>query len=294
MSLILAVLFSISVATPPSSAGMLVSTEWLAAHHGDANVIIVEIGERSDYYKAHIPGARFIATDQLVTDRADIPDELPPVPALEDAFGKAGIGNEGRIVIYSRQPLLATRAWFTLDYLGHGAQTSLLDGGYAKWRAEGRALTGIAINAAPVQFRAAPDPSKLVSLNQMRELVGTTGSGPGRFVLIDARPPDEFKGRLRSVGAASAGHIPGARCIPWADNLTGGAVPVFRSPEDLREMYLMFGVTRDASVVAYCRSGMEATMTYFALRYLGYEAALYDGSFVEWSKDPVNQVATTQ
>ena len=99
---------------------MIVTPEWLAAHLNDPNVVLVEVGKRSDFDNGHIPGARFIASDQLVVNKNGIPDEMPTVAQLEKLFGNAVIGNTGRIVIYSHEPLMATRMFFTLDYLGHG------------------------------------------------------------------------------------------------------------------------------------------------------------------------------
>jgi len=82
---------------------------------------------------------------------------------------------------------------------------------------------------------------------------------------------------------ARAGHIPGAITVPWQRNLTDEAL--FRSNNELRSLYAERGVNRDATVITYCRTGVEASMTYFVLRYLGFDASLYDGSFVEWSND---------
>ena len=123
---------------------MLVSTEWLGAHLKDEGLVILHVGSAQDYEKGHIPGARLIGLGDIsITGERGLRLELPPAAALEAAFGKVGISDTSRIVIYPGTDSVqaATRVWFTLDYVGAGARASLLDGGLALWRAEGRPLS---------------------------------------------------------------------------------------------------------------------------------------------------------
>jgi thiosulfate/3-mercaptopyruvate sulfurtransferase len=251
---------------------MLVSTGWLAEHLQDPLVIVVEVGSRADYDSGHIPGARFIPREEIVADCDGIPNELPDDEKLVATFTRAGIGDAKRVVFYSRDPLLAARAWFTLDYLGHGSRASMLDGGWEQWTAAKHeiATKSFPLKAAP--FTILTRPYSIVHYDEMRDLVRRRGRIPQRLVTIDARPP------LRYVD----GHIPGAVSIPWTANLTSEHPPLLRDEASLRAIYDSVAITRETIVVTYCRTGMEASMTYFVLRYLGYDVALYDGSFVEW------------
>ena len=258
---------------------MLVSPDWLQRRLGKVKVL--HIGDAASYDARHIPGAVLIETASLVTERNGTPNELPSIDALERTFRRAGVGANGRIVVYSPDPLLAARAWFTLDYLGQGDRTSLLDGGLAKWMAAGYAITTEATSPRAGSFEARPVPQTVTRLATMREIIRLRKQLGPNLVLIDARSSEQFCGDEAGAGVPHPGHIPGAVNIPYAENLDGSGA--LRSVADLRILYLQAGLTRDSANIVYCRTGMQASMTYFVLRYLGYDATLYDGSFVEWS-----------
>lgn len=266
---------------------MIVSTEWLDAHLHNPLTVVVEVGSRADYDAGHIPGALFLSRDRVVVDCDGLPNELPPVEDLQATFESLGIGDTKRIVIYSREPLLATRTWFTLDAIGHGYRASVLDGGFAKWRAEERTVSTGKLVTLPAPFTIAERPYSVTRFDAVKRLVRRRGNDA--IVLIDARPSLQYAGALSGSGIHRPGHIPGAANVPWTANI--GANNAFRSPDELRQMYASVGVTDDAVVVTYCRTGMEASMTYFVLRYLGYDVSLYDGSFFEWSASPDTMVA---
>src|SRR4051794_12912349 len=153
---VLAVLFALVVSMftlaqaspgPKIHTEMLVSTDWLAQHVNDPGIIILQVGRyRPEYEREHIPGARFIPSYELVSDRQELSFELPPVADLKRTLEAAGVGNKGRIIIYGMQaPPSTTRVYFTLDYLGLGDRVALLDGGIEKWKSEKRELS----NKAP-------------------------------------------------------------------------------------------------------------------------------------------------
>lgn len=256
---------------------MIVSTSWLA-DNADSNVVVLDIATAQQFGGGHIPGARLIERDQLVVNRGKLLNELPPVDKLESLFTNAGVANAGRIVVYSRDPLLAARAFFTLDYLGYGDRVSLLDGGYAKWLAEGRTVTTHASVYAAVPFRATVKHEALIDKKHVKQNLDS-----GTAVFIDARPPRQYTGELSSPHVRVPGHIPTAKCIPWQLNLNGD---LFKPQGDLRDLYANLGIDQAQQIIVYCRTGMEASMTYFVLRYLGYQPALYDASFSEWSSGP--------
>jgi thiosulfate/3-mercaptopyruvate sulfurtransferase len=213
---------------------------------------------------------------------------MPAIADLERLFGNAGIGNYGRIVVYSRDPLLATRAFFTLDYLGHGNRVAILDGGWALWRHEkglNRPVTKATHKYRAEVFSASVDPRKLLTIDDVR-LAASTGMIAGEpVVIVDARPALQFIGKDNGSQVSNPGHIAAANCAPWTINFTDVVPATFKPADELMAYYDMRGVNEDARIVLYCRSGMEATATYVALRYLGFKnLSLYDGSYVEWNK----------
>lgn len=286
MSILLATILAAGLTGPLSKT--VVSPEWLAQNLDNPDVVVVEIGTAAQTNRPHIPGARFVPIESIVTQNSWPPDELPPVDQLRLAFENAGVGDNGRIVLYSSVPLYATRAWLTLDYLGQGDRTSILDGGYARWTEEKRPLATKRFPRTARTFTAYPDATRLITHDQMRRAVDN-----GEAVVIDARSSYEFQGVHRGHDVARRGHIPNAQCMPWQANLAKGGV--FRSPETLKSVYANIVGAPDKRVVVYCRTGMEASMPYFVLRSLGYNVALYDGSYTEWSRDrsaPVVKKAT--
>lgn len=258
---------------------LLVQPDWLQRRLG--TVTLLHIGDAADYDRSHIPSAVLVEISSLLVQRDGTPNEVPPIDALERVFRAAGVGVRDRIVIYSSDPLLAARAWFTLDYLGQGNRAALLDGGLTKWMAAGYATSTVRVQPKPGSFEARPVPETITHLATMRELVRLRDQLGPNLVLLDARPPAQFGGDEAGPDVQHAGHIPGAVNIPSSSNLD--ATGSFKSVHDLRVMYHQAGVTRNSANIVYCRTGMQASMTYFVLRYLGYDANLYDGSFIEWS-----------
>ncbi len=258
---------------------MLVSADWLQQRLG--TVTLLHIGDAAGYDASHIPGAVLVETSSLLVQRDGTPNELPPVDALERIFRAAGVGPRERIVVYGSDPLFAARAWLTLDHLGQGNRVALLDGGLTKWIAAGYATSTERVVPKPGSFEARPVPQTITRLATMREVVRLRDQLGPNLVLIDARSPAQFCGDEAGPDVQHAGHIPGAVNVPYPSNLD--ATGSFKSVYDLRLIYHQAGVTRDSANIVYCRTGMQASMTYFVLRYLGYDVSLYDGSFIEWS-----------
>ncbi len=261
-----------------------VSPAWLEENLNNPYVVVVEIGTGPTADHPHIPGARFVSIDSIVTNDTWPPQEVPPVDQVRRAFENAGVGDDGRIVLYSANPLWATRAWFTLDYLGHGDRAAILDGGYSRWVTEKHPLMTKRRPHLAKTFTARVDESRLVRLADVRRAVDA-----GDAVLIDARPAHEFHGLRRGSEVVRRGHIPGAKCDPWQANLDSKGS--FLPSRELRADYAKRIDKADAQVIVYCRTGMEASMPYFVLRSLGYNVALYDGSFTEWAREPSAPVA---
>ena len=275
---------------------MLVSTDWLATHLGEPGLIVLHVGKARDGYdRAHVPGAQLVAFADVAATRGGVPSELPPLVDLTALVRRLGITGEAgeRIVIYDEdEGLLAARVYVALDYLGLAGRAALLDGQWAAWRAEQRPADAEQPTAQASRVVPRPDPSRVVARDAVADLSFARTSLPGAHVaLVDARPAAQFTGAEPGDGVGRPGHIPGAVNVFWKDQLQGGEVPRLRPADELRALYARAGVVPGDLVVAYCRTGVQAAYTYFVLRYLGYDAHLYDASFVAWSADPDTAVA---
>jgi thiosulfate/3-mercaptopyruvate sulfurtransferase len=189
-----------------------------------------------------------------------------------------GVPAGGRIILYGeRQGLAAARAFFTLEYLGH-EDVALLDGGLEAWYAEGRRLERGARRVSRGDFVARPRPEIVVDA----DWIAARLSDPA-VLLLDARPPDQHAGA--DVGDPRPGRIPGSVGLFWRGAL-GTPVPLLRDTAALRREYRALGAADARVVVTYCRTGMQASHSYFVGRLLGYETRMYDGSWADWSRRP--------
>jgi thiosulfate/3-mercaptopyruvate sulfurtransferase len=266
---------------PQLRSQMLVTTQWLAAHLHDPDLVVLCVAATPEFYdKSHIPGARRILLSEIAVTRDGIPNEMPPDAELQRVFARAGVGNRSRVVLYGeRFNLLAARAYFTLDYMGVAEHAALLDGGLEKWRTEGRPLTAEAAPMKPAALAIAPRPEILVDATRMK----TLGAQPRGVTLIDARPRKEYSGEQLSEDVRKAGHIPGATSLYWMDMLVSRENPVLKPETELRRMYAEARALPGGKLITYCRTGMQSSFDYFVAKYLGYDPAMYDGSFFEWS-----------
>jgi len=251
---------------------MLVSTEWLSAHRGDSKLVLLHVSAtRKAYDAGHIPGARFVSQGDLAVTREGIHNELPPVGTLKSLFEGLGVSNDSRVIVYSDASVLpATRTYFTLDYLGHGDHTALLDGGLDKWKSEGRPLTAeVPGPAVAGHFTPSLKPALLAQMDEVKTIAG-------KAVLLDVRSAADFSGEKGS-------HIPGAVNAYWMETQQGKENPALKPEGDLLRFYEAVGIKPDSKVVTYCNSGMQASQSYFTLKYLGYDVRMYDGSMSEWN-----------
>jgi thiosulfate/3-mercaptopyruvate sulfurtransferase len=262
-------------------SSLVASTAWLGEHLADPWLVVVHVGTKDNYDAAHIPGARFLPIEVVSTPRGQgLTLELPPVAELEAMFEKMGVTDRSRIVLCSDSdlPAPAARVFFTLDYLGLGDQTSLLDGGLTVWRAEGRPLTTDLPTVIPGSFTPHPKRDIVADAEWVRAHLGQPA-----VALIDARPPESFSG-LKPGTAPRAGHIPGARNIPSTSVV--GEQGRLKDTDTLLTMLSGAGARPGDQVVTYCNIGMQASLLYFVARVLGYDVRLYDGSWEEWSRRP--------
>jgi len=264
--------------TGPAHPELVVSTQWLAGHLGDANLVIVHIGhDESDYRAAHIPGARYLAMNKIATGQTPPGTELLPPEELKKNLEQIGIGDESRIVYYAPDwDPMATRLFFTMDYLGHGNQASLLDGGLDQWTREKRSVSTQAGDSKPGSLTVHLHPEVLAKMDDMKKWVSDSEDG---VVIVDARPSKRYRN----------GHLGGAQSFYWENALISEKEPLLKSPDEIRRLFAAAGVTGKKKAVSYCEVGYQATYIYMLARYVGIDAAMYDGSYNEWSdaKQPV-------
>lgn len=263
-----------AVAAAASHPDMLVSPDWLAQHLADSKLVILHVStNRTAYDAGHIPGARFVALSDLVVTRDGIPNELPATADLKKVLEAAGVSDDSRVILYGDTSVLpATRAYFTLDYLGHGDRAALLDGGLERWRGEGRKLTNEAPAAAQGRLTPRPKPELVVQIDAVKQMAAK----PSSDVLLDVRSAADYRGEKGS-------HIPGAQNVFWMEDQASRENQALKPEAELRKLYESIGITPDRKVVTYCNSGMQASQSYFTLKYLGYDVRLYDGSMSEWN-----------
>jgi thiosulfate/3-mercaptopyruvate sulfurtransferase len=262
---------------------VLVSTQWVADHLDDPNIRILESDEDLLLYEiGHIPGALKLdwqtqMQDQIIRDFVD-------KAGFERLMRERGIGNETTVVLYGdRNNWYATYGFWLFRYYGHG-DVRVMDGGRAKWEAEGRPYSTEVPTYPPTEYTAQEPDS---SIRAFRDDVMAQVSS-GNPTLVDVRSPQEYTGELLHAvgypqeGAQRAGHVRGARNIPWGQAV--GENGTFKSADELRSLYGGKGITPDQSVIAYCRIGERSSHTWFVLKYLlGYpDVRNYDGSWTEW------------
>ncbi len=272
-------------------SSMIVTTDWVAKHLNDKSLVLLQVGDRKEYDAAHIPGAQFIQTSDISTPRGQgLTLELPPVEQLKATFEKLGISNNSRIVVYFSKDWVTptSRVYFTLDYLGLGDRTSILDGGLPAWVAEKRPVTTEVIAPKPGKFTPRPNLKLVVDSTWV-----SANLDKPNVAILDARNSEFYTG-AQAGNMPRAGRIPRARSIPFG-SLVQDANTKFESPDVLHKIFTDAGVKTGDSVATYCHIGQQASLLYFVARYLGYDAHLYDGSFQDWSNRkelPVEKSAT--
>lgn len=262
---------------------VVVTTDWLAEHLDDENVVVAEVDENTELYEeGHIPGAVKLHWRDDLQDPVE--RDLVEQDEFERLLGGRGIRNDTTVVLYGdKNNWFAAYAYWYLKIYGH-RDVRILDGGRQKWIDEGRDLTVEAPEPDEAEYTAQKrDESIRARRDQVLEWIGADGRA-----LVDVRSPQEYAGELlappgyEQEGASRGGHIPTAQSIPWAQAVRDDGT--FKSEDELRELYGEKGVTPDKKVTAYCRIGERSAHTWFVLHeLLGYgDVRNYDGSWTEW------------
>jgi len=263
---------------------VLVDTEWVAEHLNDPNVRIVEADEDPLLYEAigHIPNA--VKLDWHVDVQDPVRRDFVNKQDFEALMSRYGITNDTTVVFYGdKNNWYAAYSYWLFNLYGH-RDARIMNGGRAKWEAEGRAYTKDTPQFQATQYHAQEaDLTIRAFRRQVEDLLEKGGAA-----LVDVRSNDEYTGKLLHMvnypqeGASRGGHIPSAQNIPWgtAANTDG----TFKSAEELRQIYGGKGITPEKPVIAYCRIGERSAHTWFVLtQLLGYpNVRNYDGSWTEW------------
>ncbi|MEX6502582.1 sulfurtransferase [Pseudomonas zhanjiangensis] len=243
------------------------------------------------YAEGHIPGARFADLERDLSGpvRRGVTGRHPlPAPSeLNERLRTWGLNHDSEVVLYDDGPgAFAARAWWLLAWLGKREGVYLLDGGLNAWRRAGGELTHALPAVQPGHFEGAADSSLLIDAERLQQRL----SDP-QLCLLDARALPRFRGEVEPLDPV-AGHIPGAQCAAFTDNLDSDGH--FLPAEQLRQRFAaQLGQRPASSLVAYCGSGVTACHNLFALCLAGYPLApLYAGSWSEWITDAARPVAT--
>lgn len=276
----------------------LVSTHWLAAKLADPSVRVFEcttyllyrppgsevpydVGSgRPDYQKAHIPGAGFLDIQNDLSDNtapAHLRFRMPPPNELAEAFAQQGVGDDYRIVLYARGAAQwATRVWWMLRSIGF-ENVAVLDGGWEKWLAEGRAVAADAVSFAATKCSTKARAASFVGQQQVLEAM------QAGHCVVNALAPELHSGENARYGRA--GRIPGSANVP-ASHLLDSTTNVFVAPAAARAAFDAAGVKPQGPTVVYCGGGIAATLDAFLMVQLGYQQiSIYDASMSEWAKD---------
>ena len=264
----------------------LVSTQWLADHLGEPDLIVVDSSwhmpstgrnGRHEYLAQHIPGARYLDIDEVADRSSAVPHTLPSASDFSNAMQALGVDRDDRIVVYDNSATRnAARGWFMLRHFG-AERVAILDGGMQQWLAEGRPTESGEPAPREARFDAV-ERDELVTKQQL--LAGSN------LPWLDARGRPRFEGAEEDPRpGVAAGHAPGARNLPFASLYREDGR--FKSLDDIRQLFDEAGVDPSQAFVASCGSGVTANSLIFAAHLLGNDRAkLYDGSWSEWGADP--------
>lgn len=272
----LAVMTTLGTATASSGGpGLVVSTQWLADHLNDQNLVILHANWTSpSYKKGHIPGARFLWINSL---SKDTPERNTEVPSLSDGakvLKNLGVTDQSKIVVYfeGQNMTMSARMILTLSYLGLGDRVSLLDGGLDAWKSEGRPVTKEVPTIQPGNYVPKLHPEVIADADWIKKHLDDAG-----ITIIDARVRRFYDG---SAGTPP-GHIPHALSIPFSS--VADSTNKMLAPDVLRQVFDKAGVKPGTRLVTYCHVGQQASLVYLAARMIGYDVRVYDGSFEDWS-----------
>lgn len=265
----------------------LVTTEWLERNLGEPDIVIVDSSAflptdgrdpAAEFLDAHIPGARFLDINKVADRSNPAPHMLPSAADFAAAMTELGVCRDDRIIVYDNSPLrTAARGWFMFRHFG-AERVAILDGGFQKWRAEGRPVESGEARPREAKFDAHAQAGEVVSKETILAGVG--------FPILDARGKARFEGTEPDPRPnVDVGHIPGSKNLPFASLYRDDGT--LKSDEELAQAFANLHIDPEGPFIASCGSGVTANSLIFAAHRLGgRHAKLYDGSWSEWGADP--------
>ena len=274
----------------------LVSTDWLAKHIKDPDLRILDASwylpdanrdPKAEYDAAHIPGARFFDIDDISDARSDLPHMAPPVEKFMSRMRAMGVGDGHQVVVYDGAGIMsAPRVWWLFRLMGH-ENVAVLDGGFPKWQAEGRAVEDMPPVVKDRHLTVRFQNHLVRDVTQVSQ-----ASKLGDAQIVDARSAARFRGDAPEPREGlRSGHIPGSRNVPFNTLLNDDNT--LKSPADSRAVFEAAGIDLSRPMITTCGSGITASVLALALERIGVDAwSLYDGSWAEWGMFPTVPVAT--
>jgi thiosulfate/3-mercaptopyruvate sulfurtransferase len=269
---------------------LLVSTDWLAGEMGKTDLRIIDAtmflpaqarNARAEFEAAHIPGAVFFDIEEVSDTSNPLPTMLPPAEKFASRCQALGLGDGSRIVVYDNSPLKsAARVWWMLNLFG-AHEVAILDGGFAKWQAEGRPVESGKPIVRHRHFTVWADRKLVRDMAQMTDNLRSKAEQ-----VVDARSAARFTGAEPDPRpGVRPGHIPGSSNIPYAALFNEDGT--FKSRADIKALFDAAGIDLGKPLVATCGSGITAPVVAFGAALVGKgDVAIYDGSWSEWGANP--------